>query len=481
MAASSSSSNLSDLVQDDLLPWPSSSSSSLPFAPAAPHHSAIIGGNSQQWCQQPLALNCADRHHSDELEVLLSAQGSHHHSHSHPASPVIPPQLSSSLLTMQDHLGFQWSNCGGGGFLDTSPSTPPTNGQLQHDGHDDDKIEAEGTLITISSRPSCAGTATIAASCHDVVLHGGGGGTVLPTINISRTTTTTHTQQQQQRPFLAAPPPLPGDAFEILLASSRLCKTLLLSQAAASSSSSSVLLHDDGTISTVPSLRSESEHVAYGYGGGPPPPAPAAAHRPRGRRPSVDNYKQQEGAAACAAGAGRQWGAEHGGRAAACEERAAAAPAPARPVVVPWKKPRLEQRSGSGSSTTIVPSFKVRKEKLGDRIAALQQLVSPFGKTDTASVLMEAIGYIKFLQDQVETLSRPYLNSSRSSKKPRPTHQRGCWNASAAGEEQEDEEEETTTRRRRRPDLRSRGLCLVPLSCTSYVTNENGAWVPSQF
>lgn len=249
--------------------------------------------------------NCADRHHSDELEVLLSAQGSHHHSH--PASPVIPPQLSSSLLTMQD-LGFQWSNCGGG-FLDTSPSTPPTNGQLQHDGHDDDKIEAEGTLITNSSRPSCAGTATIAASCHDhdVVLHGGGGllpaiaatadlddgggggGTVLPSINISRTTTTRHTQQQQQRPFLAAPPPLPGDAFEILLASSRPCKTLLLSQAAAASSSS-VPLHDGGTISTVPSLR--SEHVAYGYGG-PPPPAPAAAHRPRGRRPSVDNYKQQ--------------------------------------------------------------------------------------------------------------------------------------------------------------------------------------------
>lgn len=257
--------------------------------------------------------NCADRHHSDELEVLLSAQGSHHqshsHSHSHPASPVIPPQLSSSLLTMQDHLGFQWSNCGAGagGFLDTSPSTPPTNGQLQHDGHDDDKIEAEGTLITNSSRPSCAGTATIVASFHDVVLHGGGGGllpaiaatadlddgggTVLPSINISRTTTTTtHTQaQQQQRPFLAAPPPLPGDAFEILLASSRPCKTLLLSQAAAASSSS-VLLHDGGTFSTVPSLR--SEHVPYGYGG-LPPPAPAAAHRPRGRRPSIDNYKQQ--------------------------------------------------------------------------------------------------------------------------------------------------------------------------------------------
>ncbi|KAF2293302.1 hypothetical protein GH714_000013 [Hevea brasiliensis] len=42
------------------------------------------------------------------------------------------------------------------------------------------------------------------------------------------------------------------------------------------------------------------------------------------------------------------------------------------------KKSRLESRASC-------PPFKVRKEKLGDRIAALQQLVAPFGKTDTAS------------------------------------------------------------------------------------------------
>ncbi|CAL9132243.1 unnamed protein product [Musa textilis] len=69
------------------------------------------------------------------------------------------------------------------------------------------------------------------------------------------------------------------------------------------------------------------------------------------------------------------------------------------------RKPRVEQRSSFSP-------FKVRKEKLGDRIAALQQLVAPFGKTDTASVLMEAIGYIKFLLDQVEKLSVPYLRPS---------------------------------------------------------------------
>lgn len=77
------------------------------------------------------------------------------------------------------------------------------------------------------------------------------------------------------------------------------------------------------------------------------------------------------------------------------------------------------------------------KVKLGDRITALQQIVSPFGKveidfcfiqfsvnffnfifrllstiidnnynsyfqTDTASVLTETIGYIKFLQEQIQ-------------------------------------------------------------------------------
>ncbi|XP_022888387.1 transcription factor bHLH123-like isoform X3 [Olea europaea var. sylvestris] len=51
---------------------------------------------------------------------------------------------------------------------------------------------------------------------------------------------------------------------------------------------------------------------------------------------------------------------------------------------------------------------------MGDRVTALQQLVSPFGKTDTASVLSEAIEYIKFLHDQVNMLSTPYLKSEAS-------------------------------------------------------------------
>jgi hypothetical protein len=110
----------------------------------------------------------------------------------------------------------------------------------------------------------------------------------------------------------------------------------------------------------------------------------------------------------------------------------------------------------------------VRKEKLGDRITALQQLVSPFGKTDTASVLLEAIGYIKFLQDQVQVLSTPYLKSGGTSNPGSQDHK--GWGSSDKKDSDEPKQ-----------DLRSRGLCLVPVSCTLHVANDNGAdyWTPS--
>ncbi|KAL1560143.1 transcription factor bHLH112-like protein [Salvia divinorum] len=118
-----------------------------------------------------------------------------------------------------------------------------------------------------------------------------------------------------------------------------------------------------------------------------------------------------------------------------------------------FKRPRIETPSP-------LPTFKVRKEKLGDRITAIQQLVSPFGKTDTASVLHEAIEYIKFLHDQVNSLSTPYL------KYGSPPVQ--------AGEKSNDEEGVTK-------DLKSRGLCLVPISSTFPVAAETTSdfWTPT--
>ncbi|XP_073132457.1 transcription factor bHLH68-like isoform X2 [Henckelia pumila] len=126
-------------------------------------------------------------------------------------------------------------------------------------------------------------------------------------------------------------------------------------------------------------------------------------------------------------------------------------------------------RGGANKKARIQPTssqttFKARKETVRDKITAIHQLVSPFGKTDTASVLLEAIGYIRFLQNQIEALSQPYLGS-------------GSRNILRHQLPLESDKKEANK------DLRSRGLCLVPVSCTFHLGSDNAAdyWAPSPF
>ncbi|KAI3727239.1 hypothetical protein L1987_67051 [Smallanthus sonchifolius] len=142
------------------------------------------------------------------------------------------------------------------------------------------------------------------------------------------------------------------------------------------------------------------------------------------------------------------------------------------------KKPRFQSFSNSQpafskGSTLLNPNpskeliSQVRKEKSErERISTLHQLVSPFGKTDRASVLYEAAVQIKFFVSQIEALSSPYMNSVN--------------NVSGATRHQHFADGKALPK-----DLSSRGLCLVPVTCMDHVdtTNmtSNGAefWMPA--
>nr|BAC06965.1 bHLH transcription factor-like protein [Oryza sativa Japonica Group]BAD30671.1 bHLH transcription factor-like protein [Oryza sativa Japonica Group] len=194
--------------------------------------------------------------------------------------------------------------------------------------------------------------------------------------------------------------------------------------------------------------RSLSDLISFGGGAmdKPPPPPPSSAPA----RTSSADYKKQQGqqeisspVKTSSSGGGGKEG----------------------------KKKRSEEAAGSEGSTkkskheatSPTSSLKVPKVKLGDKITALQQIVSPFGKTDTASVLYEAINYIKWLHEQVQLLSDPYMKSSSSKD----------YNAWGGLDRKEKADAEV--------DLRSRGLCLVPVSCTPQVYRDNNGpdyWTP---
>ncbi|KAK8958289.1 Transcription factor bHLH113 [Platanthera guangdongensis] len=111
---------------------------------------------------------------------------------------------------------------------------------------------------------------------------------------------------------------------------------------------------------------------------------------------------------------------------------------------------RLKTGPTAGEASFSPKPYKqLKNDKIGERVAVLQQMVAPFGKSDTASVLTEATSYIKFLHDQLQVLVHPYLPSAS---------RRGgdCYR------------------------LRSRGLCLIPVDAAVLIAGSNGAdiWAP---
>ncbi|KAK8638795.1 hypothetical protein V6N13_137204 [Hibiscus sabdariffa] len=87
------------------------------------------------------------------------------------------------------------------------------------------------------------------------------------------------------------------------------------------------------------------------------------------------------------------------------------------------KRKKLSHQNQTIEELAEIKDFRLnmparRSQKLSDKITTLQKLVSPYGKTDTASVLQEASLYIKLLQEQIQMLSSSY----RSLRAIHPQH-----------------------------------------------------------
>ncbi|XP_048134258.1 bHLH transcription factor RHL1-like isoform X2 [Rhodamnia argentea] len=77
----------------------------------------------------------------------------------------------------------------------------------------------------------------------------------------------------------------------------------------------------------------------------------------------------------------------------------AGGPAPAQP-----KQQRVRARRGQATDPHSIAE-RLRRERIAERMKALQELVPDANKTDKASMLDEIIDYVKFLQLQVKVLS----------------------------------------------------------------------------
>eukprot|EP00252_Welwitschia_mirabilis_P007094 TRINITY_DN1816_c0_g1_i1.p1 TRINITY_DN1816_c0_g1~~TRINITY_DN1816_c0_g1_i1.p1 ORF type:complete len:391 (+),score=36.37 TRINITY_DN1816_c0_g1_i1:254-1426(+) len=86
-------------------------------------------------------------------------------------------------------------------------------------------------------------------------------------------------------------------------------------------------------------------------------------------------------------------------------------PPPPAPVGAPPARPRVRARRGQATDPHSIAE-RLRRERIAERMKALQELVPNSNKTDKASMLDEIIEYVKFLQLQVKVLSMSRLGGA---------------------------------------------------------------------
>eukprot|EP00252_Welwitschia_mirabilis_P007601 TRINITY_DN1913_c0_g1_i1.p1 TRINITY_DN1913_c0_g1~~TRINITY_DN1913_c0_g1_i1.p1 ORF type:complete len:434 (-),score=36.37 TRINITY_DN1913_c0_g1_i1:215-1516(-) len=156
----------------------------------------------------------------------------------------------------------------------------------------------------------------------------------------------------------------------------------------------------------------------------------------------------------------------------------------------PPARPRVRARRGQATDPHSIAE-RLRRERIAERMKALQELVPNSNKTDKASMLDEIIDYVKFLQLQVKVLSVSRLGgagavaplvaglSSTGQQEVSRSNQSCSPDSLALSERQVAKlmEEDMGTAMQY---LQGKGLCLMPISLATAISSTNTKQSPQQ-
>lgn len=158
------------------------------------------------------------------------------------------------------------------------------------------------------------------------------------------------------------------------------------------------------------------------------------------------------------------------------------APGPAPPMSHPPAiRPRVRARRGQATDPHSIAE-RLRRERIAERMKALQELVPSCNKTDRAAMLDEIVDYVKFLRLQVKVLSMSRLGGAGAVAQlvadvpPSSVEGEGVDGAQAAWEKWSNDGTEQQVAKLMEQDigaamqfLQSKALCIMPISLASAI------------
>eukprot|EP00250_Pteridium_aquilinum_P017110 c23457_g2_i1 orf=373-1047(-) len=156
-------------------------------------------------------------------------------------------------------------------------------------------------------------------------------------------------------------------------------------------------------------------------------------------------------------------------------------------VVAGASKPRVRARRGQATDPHSIAE-RLRRERIADRMKALQELVPNSNKTDKASMLDEIIEYVKFLQLQVKVLSMSRLGGAAAVAPlvaDLPAEGKSSLAAAILGQNAGFPQDAMATAEQEVASLmeedmgtamqflQSKGLCLMPISLATAISSTN--------